>query len=97
MFGCLGYDMTISLISLQHQLTWVTFMHKCTPHDKLIRSKSLSLSLFLFPAQPFPMSQLHYSYCVGFLIQDSSHLSNQFTSSYINVDLGSEATGIVKE
>ena len=57
---------------------------------------SLSLSPFLFPAKPFPMSPLDYSYCVGFLIQDSFHFS-QCRSSYINVDLHSEATGTIKE
>ena len=62
MLGCLWHDMTISLISLQHQLTWVTCMHKCNSHVSLIPCNlSLSLSLFLFPIHPIPMSQVDYS------------------------------------
>ena len=65
MLGCLGHDMTISLISPQHQLMWVTCMHKCNSHVQLIQSNvSPSLSPSLFPTQPFPMSQVDYSYCV---------------------------------
>ena len=48
MLGCVGHDMTISLISPQHQLMWVTCMHKCNSHVNLIQSNvspSLSLSL----------------------------------------------------
>ena len=46
MLRCLGHDMTISLISPHHEVTWVTFMHKCNSQVKLIQSKlSLSLSL----------------------------------------------------
>ena len=85
MLGCLGHDMTISLISPIHQPTSMTCMHKCNSHVKLIQS-NVSLSLFLFPAQPFPMSQLDYSSCVGFLIQDSLHFV-QSTGSCINLDL----------
>ena len=76
-------------------------MHKCNSHVQLIQynvapSPPPPLSLFLFAAQPFAMSQLDYSYCVGFPIQDSFHFV-QCTSSYINVDLDSKATGIGKE
>ena len=48
MLGCLGHDMTISLISPQLQLMWVTCMHKCNSHVQLIQSNvspSLSRSL----------------------------------------------------
>ena len=38
MLGCLGHDMTISLISPQHELMWVTCMHKCNSHVQLIQS-----------------------------------------------------------
>ena len=95
MLGCLWHDITISLISPNHQLTWVTCMHKSRSHVKLIQS-SPSLSLFLFPAQLSPISQLDYSYCIGFVIQDSFRFAH-LTRSYINVDLDSDATGIIKE
>ena len=72
-------------------------MQNCNSCVKLIQANvSFSPSPFLFPAQPFRMSQLDYSYCVGFLIQDSFHFV-QLPSSYINVDLDSEAAGIIKE
>ena len=52
MLGCLGHDMTLSLISPQHQLTRVTCMHKCNSHVQSIQSnvspslpQHLSLSL----------------------------------------------------
>ena len=50
MLGYPGHDMTISLISPQHQLTWVTCMYKCNSHVQLIQSNvSPSLSPSLFP------------------------------------------------
>ena len=94
--GCLAYNMTISLIGPQHQLTAVTCIHKCDSHVQLIQSNvSPSLSL----SSPLNRSQclnLIIAISVGFLIQDSFHFV-QSTSSYINVDLDSEATGIFTE
>ena len=61
MLGCLWHDIAVSLISFQYQLMWV---HKCNLDVKFIQSLFVSLSLFLFPAQPFPMSQSGCSHCV---------------------------------
>ena len=102
MLGCLGHDMTISLISPQHQLMWVTCMHKCNSHVQLIQS-NVPLSLSPSLSSPFNRSQ-----CLKLIIAivfDASFRTPfvpsfhfvQSTSSYINVDLDSEATGIVKE
>ena len=92
MLGYLWHDMTISVISFQHQLTCMTCMHKCNSHVDFIQT-DLSPSLFLFSATLSPMSQFDYSYCVGFLIQ-YSFLSVQSTSSYMNMDLDCNVTGI---
>ena len=65
MLWCLGHDMTISLIFPQHPLTWATCMHKYNSHVQLIQSNvSPPPSPSLIPTQPFPMSQVDYSYCV---------------------------------
>ena len=47
MLVCLGHDMTISLISPQHQLKWVTCMQKCNSHFVIDPIQCLSLSLSL--------------------------------------------------
>ena len=102
MLGCLGYDMTISLISVQHQLMWVTCMQKCNPQVQLIQS---NVSPSLSPSLSSPLTRSQYLKLIIAIVFDSSFRTPfvpsfhfvQSTSSYINVDLDSETTSIVKE
>ena len=99
MLGCLGHDMTISLISAQHQLTWVTCMHKCNSHVESIQSNvSLSLSFsFSFPLNQSQCLILTIAVVFDYSFRTPFIPFNPLTSSYINVDLDSEATGVVEE
>ena len=57
MLGNLRHEMTISLIYLQHQLTWGTIMHKRNSHVNIGESNPTP-PLFLFLPQSFPMGNV---------------------------------------